>query len=388
MVKDNGVVGREAVSIRELILFGEQGDPRALKTFSNVPYFLVKHLEDQGVIVHTVDLSIREVWQKIIRRLYDSVLHFFYRTAFSFQRSKWHNRINSYKIRTALARYPNADACMFTSFSFSAVDFTDKPTYLFCDWDHYDLFHYHLQRTPDQMEQQLVDREKGCIELARAVFVLFPGAAERMRKRYVQPHIFYLGNVVNNLEEPDVRLIKQKQESQILLFIGNYRYLEGFHDVLASFTKLKKKFPALTLHAIGISTSHVKQVPAGVYLHGYLDKDNPEQREKYYSLANSASVYVNTQPKWSAFSATLEMMYFYTPIIISSYEEFEITFGEQINFGFYHERNCDLSNEIESILTTPEYSQLGQNAHNAAKSHNWSSLVNEIRKKMEQTYAG
>lgn len=369
--------------IREVIVFGEQGEPRALKTFSNVPYFLVQSLEQQGILVHTVNLSIREWWQRIARRIFDNLVNRTGKTEVSYYRSKWHAAVNKVKIRKAIQRYPTADAFIFTSFSFSTADISDKPTFLFCDWDLPHFFQYLLEREPQPNERKMVDRQKVCIEAATAVFVLFPAVAARMQAHYRQPNMYYLGNVVNHLREPLPEQVSRKKANQQLLFIGNARYLNGFLRLLDAFRELKPHIPELQLHAIGISGKDLAEVPADVYLHGYLDKDRSEDREKYYELLNQSTIFINTHPKWAAFSATLEAMYFYTPIIVTDYEEFRYTFGNNIGFGHLYNEDDSLADHIRAILGHPDYDRLSQAAHRAAKVHNWPDWVAKMRKKME-----
>ena len=52
-----------------------------------------------------------------------------------------------------------------------------------------------------------------------------------------------------------------------------------------------------------------------------------------YEPFKKAKVFINTTPKWAAFSASIEAMYFYIPVVVTPYDEFTKTFGEHIEFG-------------------------------------------------------
>ena len=95
-----------------------------------------------------------------------------------------------------------------------------------------------------------------------------------------------------------------------------------------------------------------------IYCYGYLDKGKDEDRKTYYDLFRRAKIFINTTPKWGAFSATIEAMYFYTPVIVAPYNEFVKTFGGDIQFGAYCDQNLpdEIEKNIRSILNNSSYS--------------------------------
>src|SRR5262249_22085434 len=99
-----------------------------------------------------------------------------------------------------------------------------------------------------------------------------------------------------------------------------------------------------------------------------------------------AKIFVNTTPKWGAFSATLEAMYFYTPVIVTPYKEFVETFGMKIGFGWYCKNNSlDLCAKIKKILNCPSYDRLCINAHELVKDFTWSAYIDKMLKKIKET---
>ena len=147
---------------------------------------------------------------------------------------------------------------------------------------------------------------------------------------------------------------------------------------------MKVKIPNLRLDLIGINSDELNLLPNDIYCHGYLDKGIESEADTYYNLIKNAAIFINTTPKWGAFSASLEAMYFYTPVIVTPYFEFTATFGEIINFGrFYDEKQENLACIIEDILQSEEYIDICENAHNAAKVHTWSSYVDKMLTRIE-----
>ena len=68
-------------------------------------------------------------------------------------------------------------------------------------------------------ERKYIDRQRRCIESADCVVCLFPGIAADMRNVYQNPNIFYIGNVVNALEEPDRAMALQRKKKEKKFFL-------------------------------------------------------------------------------------------------------------------------------------------------------------------------
>jgi glycosyltransferase involved in cell wall biosynthesis len=364
--------------IKEVIVFSEQGDPRLISTWSNVPFFLVQNLENQGIKVNTVNVGKTSITDKILKRVCDALLKKVYKEPFyNFGRTRLYYEIARYKIKKAIKHYPNADLFIFTTFSLTAHGLSAKPTVLFCDWTiRYHIKHF-LNREPTRLEQQAIAAQDKVIESADQVFVLFPGVAEEMKQTYKNANIHYNGNVINNLLPSDASSIAIKHGGANLLFIGKKTYLNGARSLISTFSKLKLSYPSLKLDIIGIDPSDLDNLPEGVICHGYLDKGKEQDKDTYYKLLTEARMFINPTPKWGAFSASLEAMYFYTPVIVSPYTEFVKTFGAEISFGKYSDE-ASLSAAISEILDNPDYNSLCLNAYEAAKEHTWDGYVRRL----------
>lgn len=221
------------------------------------------------------------------------------------------------------------------------------------------------------------------------VFSLFPNVTRYMKDRYGNDRVFYLGNVVNSVYEVATdKNYQPKDKSNKLLFIGSKKYIEGLNVLIEAFRNLKRQYPQLTLHVVGIDKNDLENLSEDIFCYGYLDKEVDSERNLYYQLIQDATVFINTTPKWGAFSASIEAMYFYTPIIITPYEAFVETFGENIKFGYYCKENSPtwIENKIINILNNPSYSELCVQAHLAVKEFTWDVYVDKFIAKIESTF--
>jgi glycosyltransferase involved in cell wall biosynthesis len=369
------------MDISEVIVYTD-GDSAAMKTWSNVPYLLTQTLAAKGVAIQRVSIKPRHrfYW------LYDQTLG---------KWSRWmhgpgfgsviHTRLYAWWVRRVVRRaeraHPKADAHLFISFSHSAHGLSDKPSVLFCDWTIDYHFTHFAQRQPALLERQAIERQDAVIEQADVVVVLFPGVAEHMRRRYANPNIHYLGNVINAVEQADVADVDgAKMASRRVLMIGRRHYLAGARMLVQACRDLQAELPGLELHIIGMDDSDIPDSAPWLHCHGYLDKAIDAQRALYYQLLREARVVVNTTPRWGAFSSMAEAMYFHCPVITTPYPDFVQTFGEQIDFGWYckPESDEDLRQALRESFTQPGYRERCVSAHAAVRDFTWSSYVDKL----------
>lgn len=372
--------------LKEVNVF-TNGDSSQISTWSNVPFFLTETLAKKGIKVNRIDISSSRKLEKIFYTVvYRFLTKINKKTSYTYLRSLLHFLDTRNKISAAIKKYPYSDADIFVTFSFSSIGLTNKPIIQFCDWTYsYDLEHF-SNIAPDVFERQAVKREDSQILGADLIFPLFPSITEYMKNRYTGKNIFYLGNVINSLYKVSADEISVKNDSNNLLFVGSKKYIAGANALIEAFESLKPIYPKLTLDIIGIKASDFDALPVDVICHGYLDKGNDKEREIYYSIFRNARIFINTTPKWSAFSASIEAMYFYTPVIVTPYEEFIKTFGKCIDFGYYCEENNAvlIKSKILNILQHESYKQLCINANNAVKDFTWEAYVDKMVEKIEE----
>jgi glycosyltransferase involved in cell wall biosynthesis len=368
------------VTVKEVTVF-TNGDSQKLSTWSNVPYFFTETLISKGIKVNRIDISphfLGKVYNIILRILLKVVNR---NSTYQYGRSFIHYLDVRRRIKKALTQCKNSDANIFLTFSFSSAGLTNKPTVLFCDWTYDHYFKYFLNRNPDLLELSSIKREDKQIESSDLIFPLFPSVADYMKNYYENKNIFYLGNVINSLlPASEFEILEKKSFSNNILFIGSKKYIKGSEYLIQAYMTLKEKYPQLLVNIVGMQEKDFVKLPDGVNCYGYLDKAQKKDRDLYYSLLENSKIFVNTTPKWAAFSATLEAMYFYNPIIVTSYDEFVKTFGVDINFGYYCENDSIalLCSKISSIFENTSYESLCINAHESVKNYTWSSYIDKI----------
>jgi glycosyltransferase involved in cell wall biosynthesis len=367
--------------IKEVTVFSD-GDSSRLDTWSNVPYFFTETLMSKGIVVNRVNLRASRTLNRFFNRTFLRVLKWFKpESTYNYFRSLSHYLYLRRLIRKSIRQFPGSDAYIFLTFSFSSVGLTTKPTVLFCDWTYDHHLKYFSGRKPDFFERQSLRREEAQIENADLVISLFPKVTNDMKERYLNPRIVHCGNVINALHPvrgPEV--IQLKSTSNSLLFIGSNKYIEGARTLIEAFIRLKTQHLGLVLHIVGMTEPELPSLPPDVHCHGYLDKGSAVESELYYELIREAKIFINTNPKWGAFSASVEAMYFHTPVVVAPYDDFIETFGQQIDFGRYCDENTAerVAACITDILTDTDYESLCRHAHRAVEAFTWSNYVDRV----------
>ena len=372
--------------IKEIIFFS-LGDSNKISTWSNVPYLFSKELEKKGIIVHRINIEPNQA----IRYRYNAIIHKIYNliwpgNIYYYERSLLFYYITNHKIKKAVRQFPNADICIFCTFSFYNK-FSNIPSLLFCDWSFNQLICERLNRKPSYIENEFIKREHDAIFHAEFVVSLFPECAKKLKEDNPSSNIHYLGkNVVNSvynekMNEKEILINKNKRKT--VLFIGNQNnptYLKTAQIIAKSFLVAKKTITNLELHIIGIESPQLGMYDSSIYCYGYLHKENDQECEIYYNLLLHSSLIINTTPLWAGYSSIIEAMYFYTPIIVYPFKDFVKEFGATISFGKYNSSNNvnDISIDICDILTSSHYTDMARTAHLQTKDYSWENYVNKL----------
>lgn len=362
------------------LLVFSTADSSKVSSWSNVPYLFTQNLESQGINVIRVTTQEALIFtytvlffKKILKELFGI------QTSWEYSRSSLHFYLTRRKMNIACKEIKH-DSVLVLNCSYSpSKNITGKLIH-FCDWPYDYYISYFLNRSPDLLESATIKREHKVVKKADYLFVLFPGVCEYIKNKLKPSGTFYLGNVINTLETSSEGDLEKKQNSNNLIFIGKNHYKAGADQLIVIFKQLKLKIKNLRLDIIGMRSSDFDDLPEGVVCHGYLDKGIKNQRDKYYHLLRNAKLFINTNPKWASFSATLEALYFYTPIITSSYPEIKNTFGDITKFGRYFDgnNNSDLADLIETLIKTNEYRNLALNANAAVKMFSWERYIDSF----------
>lgn len=371
------------MNLKEITVFTD-GDSSKVKTWSNVPYFFTSELIARGIKVNRVDTSQNRTFATFFnKRIHKIWLLFSKKSIFYFDRTGLHYWLTERKIKRATQQFPLSDAWLFMDFSFHNK-YSAKPSILFCDWTLEYLIKERFGREPDYLEQTYIKKQNNVIGKANLVVSLFPKIARLMQAVHPHANISHLEtNVVNSFYKGELNaheILSFKASSNILLFIGDTKYIAGARLLLKAFNSLKIEEPSLTLHIIGLEEPHFDKIPDGVTCYGYLDKENESDCQTYYDLMMKAKVFINPTPLWGGYSSTIEAMYFYNPIVIAPYEDFTYTFGDSPSFAAYNKKfeADDLALQIKKIIQSPDYRQLCTDAHLAVQDYTWKIYVDKF----------
>jgi len=356
-----------------------EGDANKASTWSNVPYFLTKTLEEKQYKVYKVDISIN----KIIPAIFSKFIKLFLRnTSYSSNRTRLYTKLAEQKMKRAINKYPDVDFIIVTNFSYSPYKYTNKPIILFSDWTYEYYIKYFQNRLPDYFEKKEIKRQNTQIENSTCIITLFPQVCEYMKRYYNNNNIYYLGNVVNTIEKIDSKIINEKEKSNKVLFIGNKKYIMAAKELIEAVRMINNK--NIELHIIGLKNEELNCYDKNIYCYGYLNKSIQKEKELYNNLLENAKVCVNTSEKWAGFSSIVECMYYYTPIITTPYIEFIQTFGENIEFGYYCKENKAeiIKEKIEEIFKQESYKEMCIKAHESVKDFSWDNYVEKMIKKV------
>ena len=82
----------------------------------------------------------------------------------------------------------------------------------------------------------------------------------------------------------------------------------------------------------------------------------------------------------------IEAMYFYTPVVVSPFDDFVQEFGEMIDFGRYNRdfsEDC-IAENIKKLMDSDDFLKTCRQAHEAVKDYTWDRYVDKVLKLCEQ----
>lgn len=363
------------------------GDSTDISTWSNVPYLFTKTLEEKGYQLYRVDISPH----KKLNRLFNTCSFYIFRRLLKlsscpeFHRTGLHRFLTYRKIKKATKLYPDVAFHLFLSFAFYNP-YSLKPSVLWCDWTDAMVIE-RLGRYPKWYERKSLRHEYKVISKAHMVYSLFPICAKQMEAMYKRP-VFYLGrNVINTVYDNKFDIhdtIEKKRKSNVILFVGNFRYQDAARELIRLFPRLKIEIPDVELHIIGMTDKQLAVSEKGIYCYGYLHKNIKEECDMYYSLMLRAKLFVNSTPQWGGYSSTIEAMFYGCPVIVSPYDDFVSEFGTDITFGKYVNESHGLYSSIKDVLQSKNYDRLALSAHDMVKDYTWSNYIDSFLESLQK----
>ena len=403
------------------VLFFSVGDSSNADVWSNVPLCFSSALEKAGVSVVRVNLETCTIFANfynlVLRRIINVFMLMIVKSSY-FEKTIWFKIIAEKKIKDTIEAHADADFCFFMGYGFYNK-WSKTPSMLFSDWTtEMDIL---KKRPTNILDKRIIKQEEEAINHAEYVISLFPVCCEEMKRKYPKANIHFLGgNVINDLsglrlkethpnppclgredqtleEQENLQisssskdiyvdaLLETKTKSKKLLFIGRKTtYLEAAKKLVEAYKLLKeeKAYKDYELDIVGCVASDFDSLPEGVTCYGFLNKSEEKDRKTYYDLLLNAKVLVNANPKWGAFSSTVEAMYYYTPVIISPYQDFVKNFGEKIDFGVYNQDFTaeSIAKDIISVLNSNNYTEMCNFAHKIVESYTWENYIHKLLK--------
>lgn len=365
------------------------GDPCRSTTWSGVPSNLVRELEQEGHEVFPLDISADFAWHwcgvvfnRVLRKIYKpwQRVHFC-NTKFALWLSRrW--------LKREIKRIDGVDIVFSTSFS---VDLrrTGVPSVMLHDWtEGYGIIRSGaatLNICETRSEQNQLDLITSC----DLVVVLYPKSMEYLAGmcKGHSDRIKYICNPVNALPLTEAYLAERMARCSVaseevhLLVVGGAWYQQNVEYVIQAADQLCND--NIVVDVVGRNSAATRPKYCKVVFHGYLNKDNEEEHQKYDSLFMNAKCLINIRLGWGAGSSAAEAMYKCVPVIIGKYPDIESMYGEaEGRFGLYCRPGDvdDLAAQLRKLLSMPPpmYIKLCQSAHEITKNDTYQNLVSSI----------
>jgi glycosyltransferase involved in cell wall biosynthesis len=379
------------LTIRKVTVF-VNGDSTQRKTWSNVPFFFCKALEDRGIIVNRVNVQdadrIKNGLVILIIRIYNKLIRVIVnKHAFLPNSLTWiYQRKVKKIINKGIADFSDSDLAVSISFSFNARNKKGIKTVMFSDWPLSYSIAEHFKRSPDVFEKIAINRQDKILKGADYILTLFPETQIHMERK-LKKKVIYLGNVVNSekkIMQNDFEYIATKKyHSRKLLFVGGDKYYHGAIELIKATDILRNSGKYFEVHIVGMERGNfdAKYLQDNVYFYGYLDKDIEDDSRLYYTLIEQAELIVNTTPMWGGFSAICEAAYFLTPIICGYYPDFIRTFGVLSQAAQYCENDRNEISKAVNKIDSFEY-EIYKNVcieiHNKVEDFTWDKYVDRL----------
>lgn len=377
---------------KEIIVFSE-GDASKLETWSNVPYFFTKWLEEYGCIVHRVDISIEalSLIEKVVLNIVDKFLVAWKLVtrcdwAFDKKRTVLFGMMRNRIVKSAWKEYPNSNEQIVLSFSCVGPKKLHKKTILVGDWTYEYFLEMQQKRKPGLLEKLYIKRENSNIMVADAVVSLFPDPKDYIQNK-CKREVFFLDYVVNSNYDNFKKDLALKFKSVSFVFVGNRRYLESAVKLVEAIDYLNKQGHGniYTVDIIGLESKDSDVFnKAFVNCYGYLNKSVKDDNRLYYEKIVGAKAIVNVTDEWNGMSSLIEAMYYYTPIIIVPNANITKFFGTNNNkkYGYWCQDSSleSLIKGLEFVCELDEvvYSDICEYAHELVQNYTWDNYIDKV----------
>lgn len=311
--------------LTEITLFS-RGDASKVATWSGLPQGCAQALEDAGVTVHRVDLSPGRRARGLMRLIFRLHRRLPAVRGWKPDRQLADNVILSLaarrKIVAACRGHPGSQCNVFLTYSFSSRPRAPLPVVHYCDQCYAEFlegvgrsprswaekFRFREEEAALRSSDLLISTNPHCIDFLR----------ERFRLRNVFPEPLYGMSLVGYHGRPFARLESKRQNTDIV-FVGSSVKNRGLDVLLEAFQEFNHDADrGYTLHIVGFDQDDVPGVWPNTRWYGRLDKAHPEQASIYWSLLDSARMFVIPSRTGPLPGVIFEAQYLGTPVITTS----------------------------------------------------------------------
>ncbi len=301
------------------------GDSADINTWSNLPYFFSDALLKHGVAVNRVDLlPANDLRYRVPHYLWWKYVGLRHRLGrekppYDFFRDHVARRLAEARIRQAVRRY-DAGFNIFLTYSFSSYRESHAPVIHLCD-STYEHYLEDTGRKPTRRDRREIAREVDFLRHAHLVYCTSRRCCDFIRDHYGIDHArpFDYGiNLELDFSEPAEAWLDRKWQARRLLCIGRGIHKRGIDILVEAHRRLNADQPApLHLDLVGVLPHELKEAGPHVTCHGYLDKQDPIQRERYTQLLRDATLFVMPMREGPPPGVVNEAALAYTPVLIS-----------------------------------------------------------------------
>lgn len=359
-----------------------EGNANDVNTWSNVPYFIVQGLKENGHNVLTVDMRIKYVAVLYNLVVTKPLLYLFRKSLYSYDRSLLKNILYNWKLKS-IAKNTQGTDLYLSMVDGNLYKYTNKKYIYLVDW----TFEYEViqdyKKNIDFLERGFITRQEKMMMNASINIIMRESCKEFVLNKYRKMTIYGpKTNVINSLLIEPIKF--SFKDTNNVVFLGAPRYLKGATQLLKISEKILSIDSSINIYFIGITLVDVGlQLSYNDRIHfcGYLDKGLEQEKNLYYKIICGAKVCVNTNEGFVSIASLMEASYLGKPVIVSRHHQTLSMYGENSNCVFY----CDGTNEdlYELILylyqqNMEEYGVLCERCREQFKNSTWSEFLKGI----------
>jgi glycosyltransferase involved in cell wall biosynthesis len=306
-------------------------DPLDPTSWSGSSAFFFREIESRGRLRGTVGGEIPK-WQKALLALLN------YSPDYSIMRERTYTDV---RYRNALSRLlekqvkaidfcpDSASIQLGTMFNLHTAlgdqcvrtTYNDSNTIMWTQSPHFPGVHFSTKQI-----DAAIQYEKKVLDGMHMIFTM----SEYLRQSFINDYgapedkVFCIGTGMNLSESvikeaTDFDVSTKRYDTQEILFIGVDFRRKGGDSLIAAFRKVRSVFPKSTLHIVGSSKAVADyDSEAGVFWHGFLKKNVPQDAEKLKSLFCQSSLFVMPSIYEPFGIAPLEAMLHGIPCVVSN----------------------------------------------------------------------